>query len=106
MTEAKRKPACYALALGDCHGKLNGEHVGSESILRDIVSSGSNTVAVDGRPWQRRPRQPVGIGRLKAKILCEKHNGALPRFDTAMRDLGQAVTETIARLAEVRRASW
>jgi hypothetical protein len=79
---------CYASPLGGCHNKLTAEHVVSDKVLRDIVSSGSKSVAVDGHRWQREPRQRVGIANLKAKILCQSHNSALSPFDDTMRAFG------------------
>src|SRR5258708_483721 len=94
-----KSAGCYAAPLGGGDDTMTGGNVGSEAVPRDLVSSRTKRmVAVDGHTWQRRPRQPVGIGRLKAKILCRNHNGALSPFDSTMRAFGEAVTECMAHV--------
>jgi hypothetical protein len=85
-------PGCYAAPLRDCSKKLSGEHWFSGSFLR-AIAKGGRTIRVHGHPWQREDRQIVGIGDLKAKILCERHNEALSGLDDAVKRFAQALIE-------------
>ena len=81
-------PECYAQALGECSGSVNREHYVSESIL-EIVNRGtreiSKSVLVRGLRFQQPGvLEEKGVGRLVAKVLCERHNSYLgQRLDPA-----------------------
>lgn len=72
---------CYADALGDCDGRQSSEHIISASILRQL----NEVPLVDGWPGIA-AAGPIGIGSLKSKILCEKHNRFLAPFDSSAAD--------------------
>lgn len=82
------KMGCWAADLGDCDGKLSGEH---------IVSAGlwsGPWLTVEGGPWGT-PRE-LGLANLTAKILCRRHNSRLSEADTAGADAFAAITASIA----------
>jgi hypothetical protein len=59
---------CYASCINNCRGKLSGEHVISQSILGEMMTT--NYLP-----------KPIGRGSFKTKILCEGHNHDLSPFD-------------------------
>src|SRR4026208_2176624 len=69
------KAGCWAADLGDCGGKLSGEHLVSASLWTGPA------VPASGGPWGE-PRE-IGISSLTAKILCQHHNSRLSEVDVA-----------------------
>ena len=66
---------CWANSLGNCSGKLTGEHIISNSIL-------DKKIKVKGFSWCKDEPKEVGSSSLTGKILCEKHNNGLSTFDS------------------------
>jgi hypothetical protein len=76
--------ACYMRQFGACDGKVTGEHLVSETILRLIARD--EIFRVGGLPWIEPDEfRSVGFKSLKAKCLCKYHNSALSPLDTAAR---------------------
>jgi hypothetical protein len=67
---------CWAAALGDCDGKMSGEHIASAALWT------SPTVIAVGGPWGGTGRE-IAVPSLVAKILCEGHNRRLSPVDAA-----------------------
>lgn len=71
-------PKCYAAPLRDCDGKtLTREHYISKKLLLRI----GKTFTVDGLPMNTEGPRKTGEASLGTKVLCQRHNGALSRFD-------------------------
>jgi hypothetical protein len=84
---------CWAACVGKCSDKLSGEHLVSQSLfLNDFVT-------VQGMPWCKDQPKRIGLSRLTAKILCDRHNNALSPVDTA----GAEAFATIRELMKVLR---
>lgn len=85
---------CYAHLLRDCKGKLSHEHTVSKAVLKEI-SSGEGVV-VSGAAWIR-----PGTSRrllpeaLTSRVLCERHNSWLSKYDTAGGAAIQAIRNAI-----------
>jgi hypothetical protein len=89
-------PDCYARALKDCCTEITGEHAVPESMLK-AVALGNKAIEISGKAWQNLgASQVIGIKRLVANILCERHNCSLSGFDQA----GLALFEVIDDLHE------
>jgi hypothetical protein len=76
-------PGCYVQHLGDCRGPVNREHVVSRALL-EAIWQGESSGSLYGLTFLcATPDEPaqLGINALTAKILCERHNGALNPFD-------------------------
>jgi hypothetical protein len=81
---------CLLKGHGPCRGKISGEHFISESLLRQLAKDGR--VRIGGLPWQPdKTFQRIGLGSLKAKILCEGHNNGLSRLDSAASNLFRVI---------------
>lgn len=82
---AVRLPAmegCFLEGHGPCGGKLSAEHYFSAALLRELAAERSS-IEVAGLPWQPiGEMQTIGIGSLKARVLCQKHNSDLQSLDT------------------------
>lgn len=96
MTTNLQPSKCWAFSLGDCDGKLSGEHYVSKSQF-----SGTSVVA-HGLSWCRDEPKLVGINSLTKKILCRKHNTALCSLDSAAKHLLDAFEEIGNRESELR----
>lgn len=79
---------CWAEALGDCAGKISGEHVVSAALW-----TGPNITAVGG-PWGEVPKD-IGLQSLTVKNLCQRHNSRLSPFDRAGAAAFRLLTESI-----------
>ena len=66
---------CWANHLGNCDGKITGEHIISNSIL-------NRTVKIKGFPWCKNESKEIGSSSLVNNILCRKHNNELSVFDS------------------------
>jgi hypothetical protein len=74
---------------GECSETISKEHYISEAVLREI-SWNSNSVEIAGAGWQPTPEpKSVGIGSMVSKILCDRHNNGLTRYDTAAKSFFQ-----------------
>jgi hypothetical protein len=84
---------CFARALGDCFGVPSKEHYVTEGGLELLK------VALPGAPRVYEKKKGVRrlqeIGKLYARILCEKHNSGLSEFDQTFIDMMLA-TEAIS----------
>lgn len=65
---------CWAASLGECEGPITNEHLVTEALF-------ANRVRVEGAgaPWLPASAFDVSIRKLRANILCKKHNGELGR---------------------------
>jgi hypothetical protein len=70
---------CYAKGLGNCQGKLTGEHYISKTLLKEI----DQTIKLRGASFKIKNDEPIPIDRLKSKVLCKRHNSILSGFDIA-----------------------
>lgn len=70
---------CYAAELGDCSGRLSGEHWISAAVLRLLAEPAG--VSIRGAPWLDGEVRAVPIRKLKANILCKGHNERLSWLD-------------------------
>jgi len=66
---------CWAKCLGDCRGKITGEHIVTEKIWR------GGEIGVFGLPWCRAKHQFIGVANFKKNMLCERHNSTLSPVD-------------------------
>jgi len=64
---------CWAKVLGDCHGKITGEHIVSKNLF-----TGPNLL-VTGTPWAEGQTVSIRLDEFVSPILCEKHNNLLSR---------------------------
>ncbi|WP_152977964.1 hypothetical protein [Bradyrhizobium pachyrhizi] len=78
-------PGCYLRGTNDCSRKISGEHYFSANILEQISKlsgMGGGTLRMSGLPWQApEATQDLPITKLRANILCERHNNALAPLD-------------------------
>lgn len=70
---------CYAAELGDCSGRLSGEHWISAAVLRLLAEPAG--VSIRGAPWLGGAVRAVPVRKLKANILCKGHNERLSWLD-------------------------
>src|SRR5437762_5626742 len=87
-----RNSGCYAAALWGCSAQLTGEHGISAAVLK-VLTSGKKNVGITNHPWQRPGLQAVGIARLRARVLCTRHNESLSDLDTQMASLVRTLFE-------------
>jgi hypothetical protein len=66
---------CWANCLGDCRGKISGEHIITEKIRN------SNEIGVLGLPWCRTKHQFIGVASFTKNMLCERHNSTVSPVD-------------------------
>jgi len=90
---------CYAMALGDCDGKLSLEHFISRNLLQEIGNPG---LKIGGISWHRVGPTELAPSNLQARILCQKHNENLSildievgRFFKALRDFYKKETKGV-----------
>ena len=70
---------CYAAELGDCSGRLSGEHWISAAMLKLLAEPAG--VSIRGAPWLDGEVRAVPVRKLKANILCKGHNERLSWLD-------------------------
>lgn len=58
---------CWASGLGNCDGKITGEHLISNNLL-------DNKIKVKGFKWCKEEMKEVGSSGLVSNFLCKKHN--------------------------------
>jgi hypothetical protein len=75
---------CWAKTLGDCAGKLTGEHPISNSLL-------GKTIKFKGLPWCRSEMVTISAATAKAHILCDRHNNLLSEADSTAKNLQDAI---------------
>jgi hypothetical protein len=75
---------CWANILGDCGGKISGEHIVSECSFfrrdehgKDIVP---DDVMISGLSWCKKPMR-IKLSEFKSKMLCTQHNWSLSPVD-------------------------
>ena len=96
-------PGCYLSGSYDCRGDLSDEHYVSKSLLSAVVGP---VATVSGVPWLDTGKtQEIPIGRLAAKVLCERHNGALSPLDAEMGRFIRALSLIYANLGETKSLS-
>jgi hypothetical protein len=74
------KAGCYLSTTSNCSHTSSGEHYISQSLLTEI----GDTVSVGGFRWSGptpETQKIVGINRLTANILCDRHNSSLSTLD-------------------------
>ena len=81
---------CYASADGNCSIQISREHTISASLLRQVEHQ--RTVKVSGLRWQK-PQvfDLFPINSLASRVLCDRHNNALSRLDSAISKFSQTL---------------
>jgi len=69
--------SCWAAQLGNCSGKITGEHIVSRGLID------SDSVEVFGFPWLNGEKKALPKDALTRNILCKKHNGELSNIDAS-----------------------
>lgn len=70
---------CYASELRDCDGgPVSEEHYMSQAVTKHLGPE----IRVEGPAWVT-PGKPYPYQALRARVLCERHNGALREIDKA-----------------------
>lgn len=83
---------CYANKTAKCSTKISGEHIISDSILREFEHN--NTVKITGLPWiEKQTFNLLSRKSLVANILCENHNSELSPFDNEVVKLIRCIKE-------------
>jgi hypothetical protein len=67
---------CWAEADGNCAGGKSGEHLVSKSLFI------TKKISVQGFSWCKNEPKIVGLNRVTAGILCQKHNNTLSPLDS------------------------
>ena len=82
-------PSCYAQVLCDCVPGMSREHFLSEGLLEMISWDDRRLgVKVQGLAFQKQGTiGEMAINGLASRILCERHNGLLSKFDTEGKNL-------------------
>jgi hypothetical protein len=68
---------CWANVLGECKGRISGEHI----VTKNLWSGDS--LSVKGLPWCREGYKFIGKASFTANILCRQHNSDLSPVDDA-----------------------
>jgi len=93
---------CFLKGYGSCGGKISGEHYISRTVLEAISPNG--TTQIGGLPWQTpQTLQSIRIGALVSNILCETHNSALSKLDSAAGAFFRALDSADKRPQELAR---
>ena len=79
MSDERGHDDCYARALLNCSEKLSREHYVSASVL-SLLGDEHRLSNVNWVPPGERS-DPLPVGALASKILCERHNSALSPLD-------------------------
>lgn len=66
---------CWAECLGDCKGKITGEHIVTKKIWH------GDEIGVFGLPWCRAKHQFIGVANFTENMLCERHNSTFSPVD-------------------------
>lgn len=93
----REQSVCWAESLGDCEGPITREHLVTEGLFGGRVQVRGDRAMPNGTRSDLLIRQGVdiGIGRLTANILCDRHNRMLGRTaDRAAIDLQRVLLRT------------
>lgn len=94
---------CWAASLGDCGGKISGEHYVSGCLFP------SGKVVITGFPWCRGQSMTIGLPSFTRNLLCRQHNSRLSDLDSAMLNVFNTLRES-GRLNDLRsglpQGSW
>jgi hypothetical protein len=92
-TMANRK--CWAASIKGCAGKISGEHIASESVLKAAKKMNPRLelvrIQMDGSAL------PLSIPSAVVNNLCEAHNGALSPLDCEAQKLMQFIAAAMER---------
>jgi hypothetical protein len=103
MAGRNHKAKCWAVSLGDCGGKISGEHYVSGCLFP------SGNVIVSGFPWCCGQSKMIGLPSLTRNLLCRQHNSRLSGLDSAMLNVFDTLRES-GRLnnlrSGLRQGSW
>ncbi len=66
---------CWAKCLGDCKGRISGEHIITENVWK------GDEIGVFGLPWCRADHRFIRVKNFTKNMLCEHHNSALSPVD-------------------------
>ena len=86
----KAVDGCYAAVLGDCDGKLSGEHYISAALLTVI---GGDHVELTGARFFGSRGKKLSVARATANILCTRHNNDLSDLDDTATRFFRALVE-------------
>jgi hypothetical protein len=90
---------CYMRELRACDGKISGEHLISESVIKLLAGDGQFTIG--GTPWLPEGAiKAVGPDSLTANCLCERHNSALSPLDDAARYVFTALKASLEKASD------
>jgi hypothetical protein len=90
---------CYMRELRTCDGKISGEHLISESVIRLLAGDGKFTIG--GTPWLPAGAiKAVGADSLTANCLCERHNNVLGPLDEAARYVFTALKASLEKASD------
>jgi len=88
---------CWAAPLGDCKGKITGEHLFSKGIF----APSGNKVTIDGAPWFHGVPKEISLAAAVGNILCEHHNCKLGTYaDPAAIQLREAIKQSLENKPE------
>ena len=94
---------CYMKVLGSCQGKISGETLFSESIMRLLMADGD--FSISGVPWlEEGETKIISPTSLTANCLCQKHNSALSPLDAAALYFFTALKSCLDRKAQSARS--
>jgi hypothetical protein len=94
---------CWANSLGDCSGRISGEHLVSQGLF-DVGG-----VIVRGLPWCKNESKTIGLSSLVKNTLCTEHNSRLSEADESAKRLrdrlrvmaGSVANESVADLHQL-----
>jgi hypothetical protein len=86
---------CWAKLNGNCND-ISKEHILSKSLF-------NGKITIKGFPWCRNEEMEIGINSLVSKILCEKHNNDLSKYDGEMVKFWNIIDEMAKRLEKINR---
>jgi len=81
---------CWAAVLGDCRGKITGEHYVSQAAFI------TERITVEGFAWCKDAPNVIGLASATANVLCEHHNSKLSELDAAAGQAIQVLRDSVA----------
>lgn len=93
-------PRCYARLLGNCSARLSREHYVSAAVLRLLGEEHTISNASWLAPGQR--SNPLPVGALSSRILCEHHNSSLSDLDNSAKSFFDEILYALLEPAENR----
>lgn len=85
---------CWAENLGECSGKITGEHIFTEKLFKGKVEYKTERILNNEITpnWLKQSSFNISIHKCQSNILCEKHNKILGKYaDRAALNLSRAL---------------